>query len=236
MALVALAKLTRGGDELVGGDPGAVTHLGGRVLVDRPAKLPETVRLRVHEFRVVQTLVDHQPEHAGCDRDVLARSYLQMAVGQLGGLGAAGIDDDESQSATLGVVERLDGVDLRPTAGARDDRVAPEDERDLGVHRVDGTAAPDPHQAEGERLAGLVDRHCVEHAPVADRLHERRLHRPAALVGEAARADVRSDGERTVLIEDRPQLRGDLLHGDVHRDGREGTVRETLLRMEEPVR
>ena len=148
-----------------------------------------------------------------------------MEVGEPGGLGAAGIDDDESQSATLGVVERLDGVDLRPAARARDERVAPEDERDVGVHRVDGTAAQTPIRPRASALPGwsIVTALNMRPSPIA--------FMNAACIGQLhwlARLLVpmyEAIGERTVLIEDRSQLHRDLLHGDVHRDRREGTVR-----------
>ena len=186
------------------------------------------------ERLVDQPVAQDHVQQPGDERGVLARTDLEVHGRPPGGLGAAGVDDDQLQAALDRPVSRLAGFSPRycleitglvPTnsqASASSKRGAP-----AQPHAVDGV---------GDGRARLVERGGREVHGGADGLHERARHPAHGGVGDVRRADVDGDGVRPVAVDDLREAVGDLVDGLPARDRLVGAVGPLAQAVQEALR
>ena len=125
---------------------------------------------------------------------------LEVEVGQLRGLGAAGIDHDHRSLRVAGdLLQRR----ARAREAVRHPRVLADEQRNLGVLEVGAHDAAE-HLAVHPELAGLLLRQRVRAVPAPERPHHRPAVGAAEMIALPAAAVV-EDRLATVLVADRLQ-------------------------------
>ena len=154
--------------DLIGGYPGDLGHLLGRVVLGALLELLEPHAPLVHELVVVEILLDDHVDPAECERRVGAGADLQEQIGLLGHLAEARVDDHELGAALLAV--RVHPV---PQKRLRCDGVAAPQHYEVGVHpvRLIGAEAAvgaglEPH------VAGVADGAVAARVRAAEQVRE----------------------------------------------------------------
>ena len=167
-------------------------------------------------------LLHEHAEQRGQAEGVGAGAHLQVEVGELRGLRAARVDDDERARRVLGDLLQDDARAREPV---RLPRVLADEHRDLGAlevgRRVAARAAEE--LAVDPELAGLLLRERVRHVAHAERRARGRAVGAAEVVPLPAAAVV-EDRRAAVLVADRAQALGDLGDGGVPVDRLERPV------------
>ena len=203
---LAAGKQTRGGADLVGGDPSDRLGPFRRELLHMRGEFGEAVRPLRDEGLVVEFLADDDIEHRQRERIVGAGPDLQPEVRLFGERRAARIDHDGARI----VRERLHHIEARLAVRPRQHRVVTPKE-DASRRHVAGVIA-DREIAEGQnrgvdpRMEALGE---ARLAPIgrAERMAETR--HPADMM--AAGAGPERDGLGSVLFANCQQALGDLV-------------------------
>lgn len=191
-------------------------------------------RTDVGEVLVCEVMVDEvflhdDAEQRGQAPGIGAGAYLQVDVGQVGGLGAHRVDHDHGASGILGDVLQYGASSGHPMGLVG---VLAEEHRDLGVLEVPVGVAPGEVGID-PGLAALLLGERIGPVPGTQRCRERLTVDPTQVIALTTAA-VQQDG-LTVSVSDRPQSGSDLVDRGVPIQCGEPAVRLTSQRRGEPV-
>ena len=211
-----------------GANVGLVHACAGAVVGDRDVhegrtQLVDPARVVLDEVRV-SALLEEESDHRAEQESVAPGPDLEVQVGDVRGLGAAGVDHDQR---AVWVPSDL----LQRHAGAREavglPGVLAEEDRHLGMLEVRGGVAPRLAVQLGvhPELAGLLLGERVGAEDAAEGAEQGPPVERAAEVVRLAAAAVIENGLAAVLLPDREQSGRDLGDRDVPRDPLVGAVR-----------
>ena len=179
---------------------------------------------------VHEPLVDDGRRQRRDQPRVGAGPHLQVDVGQIGGFGAAGVDDDEGPPRIAGdLLQRGAG----PGEAVALPGVLPDEQGDLAALHVAPDVGPQELAVDPE-LAGLLLGQRVRAVAAPERVHGGRPVGAAEVVPLPATAEV-EDALATMGVAHRRQPTGDLANGGVPVDHLEAAVGAPAQRMGHPL-
>ncbi len=210
----ARCEHARGGQDVVGVELGA---LGDEVEGEprhRSIEFGHLVDPPLAELVVLQPLVEHDLDHAGEQRRVLARADLEMDVGEARQLGAARVDDDQLHALGLAAAhhrERIGALEAADRRIGRDHRVVADRHVDVGVGERVVARLPAAEAQHCQALGRLIDGDGGVEGDGVETLMEGPGSGDGHRVLVATGAGVGRDGARAVGVDDPSELGCDLV-------------------------